>query len=319
MPAITNTLTTFSTVGMREDLSDLIANVDPTECPFTANAGKGKAPNQTFYEWELDSYATPDTTNARNEGNDHTSFTAASQPVRVGNYCQISDKDIIVSDTQRQVNLAGRKSDLALVTMKRGIELKRDIEATMLQRNTGALNTDPRRTSTLLSYIRSNTVKGVGGADPAAPTTFYGGNRTDGTAVAFTEAMLKTGLATAYTNGVKVAGSVLMVDPVQKQTVSGFSGIATRFREVPKGQASIVGAADLYVSDFGEFTIVPNRFQRHRDAWFLDFSLIRFRDLRPYQVVPLAKTGDATKQMMVREWSVQVDNEKGLALFADLT
>jgi hypothetical protein len=319
MAAITNTITTYVTKGIRESLADTITNIDPTEVPFTSNAGKRPNPENTFFEWQLDNLAAVDTTNARPEGNDHTTFTAYTATQRVGNYMQISDKDLIVAGTQDAVKKAGRKSDLAYNIVKRGVELKRDIEATVLQRNTGAVNTDPRQTATLLSYVRTNTDKGATGADPAAPAPTYAGNRTDGTQRAFTETILKNVIQKAYTAGMKIGGSVLMVGPAQKQVVSSFSGIATRFKSVGGGQAAIVGAADIYVSDFGEISVVPNRFQRNRDAWLLDFSLIGFRDLRPYQVISLAKTGDAEKRLMLREWSLQVDQEAGLGLAADLS
>jgi len=318
--AITNTLVTGNMVGIREDLSNLISDISPTEVPFQASASKGSKPDNRFYEWQLDALQAVDTSNARNEGNDHTAFNATPQPTRVGNYCQISDKDGIFSGTSQAVKVAGRKSDKARAIIRRGLELRRDVEATVLQRNTGAASTDPRRTATMLSYVRTNVGNVVaGGANPAAPNPTYAGNRTDGTTpVAFTETMLKTTLATAFGNGMKIDGAVIMVDGPQKQSMSAFTGIATRYREVPKGQAAIVGAVDLYVSDFGELSIVANRFQRHRDAWILDFDLIRFRDLRPLFQKPLAPTGDADKFLLIREWSLQVDNEAGQALVADL-
>lgn len=320
MAAIANTLTTYATVGIREDLSDVISNIDPIETPFVSNSGKRAKPENTFYEWQLDSLTAVNLSNAKAEGDDHTAFTAGEPTVRVGNYCQISDKDIIVSGTQEVVKKAGRKSDLARFTAKRGVELRRDIEAICLQRNTGASNTDPRRTAVLLSYVRSNVSFGATGVNPAAPAPTYAGNRTDGTQRANSEALFKALLATMYSAGAKISGATVMVGPIQKQFISAnYTGIATKFKDVPKGMATVVGAVDIYVSDFGELSIVPNRFQRERDEWVLDFSLIGFRDLRPYHVEELAKTGDATKKVMRREWSLQVDNEKGLGLLADLS
>jgi hypothetical protein len=318
MAAIANTFTTFSTVGIREDLSDIISNISPTDTPFTAGVGSRPRAKQTFYEWQMDALAAVDTTNARNEGNDHTAFAAVVPTSRVGNYVQISDKDLILSDTQEVVDKAGRKSELAYQISKRGKELKRDIEATCLQRNTGASNVDPRRTAVMLSYVRTNVDIGATGANPAAPAPTWAGSRTDGTQRAFTETILKNIVQLGYTSGMKIDGSVLMVGPVQKGVVSGFAGIATHFQDVNGKSAIVVGAVDVYVSDFGRISITPNRFQRNRDAWLLDFDLIGFKDLRPYKVVDLAKTGDATKKLLLREWSLQVDNEAGLALAADL-
>lgn len=329
MAAIANTFQTYQTKGIREDLSDVISNISPTETPTQSNAGMGKAPNQTFYEWQLDSLVAADNTNARIEGDDKTAFDAVVPTVRVGNYTQISDKTLILSGTNMRITKkAGRKSDKAMQIAKKGKELKRDVEKIACGTNQGAAagaTATARNTATLLSYIRTNTVKQTGGtpsgADPAAPSPAYSGTRTDNSATAaFTETMLKTAISAGYTSGMQIDGASLMVDPVQKGTVSAFSGIATKtFQQTQAKTSVIVGAADVYVSDFGVITVIPNRFQRHRDAFLLDWELIKFRDLRPYEVQPLAKTGDADKSLLLREWSLYVENEAGLAGIFDLT
>jgi hypothetical protein len=318
MAAITNTYTTSATKGIREDLSNIISNISPTETPFTSNAGTRARAKQTFYEWQLDSLAAADNANAQVEGDDITAFPVIAATTRVGNYQQISRKLLILSDTDEVVDKAGRNSELAYQISKRGKELKIDKESICLSRNTGALNTDPRRTATMLSYVRTNVDLGATGVNPAAPAPSYAGNRTDGTQRAFTEVILKNIIALGYTSGMKIDGSVLLLGPAQKGVFSTFAGIATKFKDVKSGQATIIGASDVYVSDFGEISVAPDRFQRNRDAWLVDFDLVGFKELRPYKVVDLAKTGDATKKMLLNEWSLQVDNEAGLALAADL-
>jgi hypothetical protein len=84
-------------------------------------------------------------------------------------------------------------------------------------------------------------------------------------------------------------------------------------------QASIIGAADVYVSDFGEVTVIPNRFQRARDGWVLDFDYVSVDYLRPFATVPLAKTGDAEKRMLIVEYGLRVKHETALGLMADLS
>lgn len=111
---------------------------------------------------------------------------------------------------------------------------------------------------------------------------------------------------------------MVMVGSFNKQALSAFSGIAAQRYMAPDGPTQIVGAADLYISDFGTLSIVPNRFQRARDGWVLDPDLTRIRQLRPYQAQEMARTGDAIKMLFLREWGVQVDNEAGLGLAADL-
>lgn len=318
MAVFTGTYTTYTTVGTREDLSDMISNISPTETPFTTNAGKRPKATSTFVEWQLDSLAAADTANAQPEGDDITSATVPAATTRVGNYMQISRKVVVVDDTNDATTKAGRKSELGYQTAKKAKELKLDIEAICLSRNTGASGADPRRTATLLSYVRTNVDVGATGANPAAPAPTYAGNRTDGTARAFTTTLLNNVIQLGFTNGMKIGGATLMLGPAQKAVFSTFTNKATPQIQINSDQTAILGAADVYISDFGNISVVPNRFQRNRDAWLLDFDLIGFKDLRPYKIVDLAKTGDATKKMLIREWSLQVDNEKGLGLVADL-
>jgi hypothetical protein len=84
-------------------------------------------------------------------------------------------------------------------------------------------------------------------------------------------------------------------------------------------QATIIGAADVYVSDFGSVNVVPNRFQRERDAFVLDPEYAAVSFLRPFSTVELAKTGDAEKRMLVVEWGLKVNTEAAHGLAADLT
>ena len=113
---------------------------------------------------------------------------------------------------------------------------------------------------------------------------------------------------------------MLMVGAFNKQAASAFNGIATRYRDVPAGQqAQIIGAADVYVGDFGQITIVPNRFQRARDAFVVDPEYASLAILRPIQQTELAKTGDAEKRLMLVEYGLKVSNQAAHGIVADLT
>src|SRR5262249_52157800 len=101
---------------------------------------------------------------------------------------------------------------------------------------------------------------------------------------------------------------------------SGFSGVATKtFYQSAVEETAIIGAADVYVSDFGTLAIVPNRFQRSRDAWLIDPEYASIAYLRPFMTEALAKTGDAEKRMLLVEWGLKVHNEAAHAGIFDLT
>ena len=109
-----------------------------------------------------------------------------------------------------------------------------------------------------------------------------------------------------------------MCGPFNKGVISAFAGIATRYRDVPPGkQAQIIGAADVYVSDFGTVTIVPNRFQPETSIYLVDKSMAAVSYLRPFMSIPMAKTGDAEKSLLLVEYTLKVRNERAFAHIAD--
>ena len=318
MAIVTNTFTRYSAVGIREDLSNVIYNISPEETPFISNISRENVKN-TYFEWQTDALAAASASNAALEGDDVSSFQAVTPTARVGNYTQISTKNVIISGTLEAVDKAGRRSELTYQLAKMGSELKRDMESALLanQAAVAGNTTTARRTAGLPAWLTSNTDFGVGGADPTVGSTPTAA-RTDGTQRAFTEDMLKTVVAEVWNSG--GTPKMLMVGSFNKQKVSGFTGIATRYRDVPAGQqAQIVGAADVYVSDFGTINIVPNRFMRARDALIVDPEYASLAILRPIQQTELAKTGDAEKRLMLVEYGLKVSNQAAHGIVADLT
>jgi hypothetical protein len=171
-----------------------------------------------------------------------------------------------------------------------------------------------RETAGLGAWIATNDNFGSGGASPTGDGSDA---RTDGTQAAFTEAKLKTAMQAAFTAGGQP--SILMVGPHNKTVVSGFAGIAAQRYQAPSDSpTTIVGTADVYMSDFGTLNVVCNRFQRDRDAFMLDPEYASVCYLRPIQQVELAKTGDAEKRMILCEFGLKVLNEAAHAGSFDL-
>jgi len=317
MTIVTNTFTTYSAKGIREDLSNIITNIAPEETPFQSNIGKESVTN-TLYEWQTDTLQAA-ATNAQLEGDDVGTYDPVTATVRMQNYCQISRKTVVLSATEEIVNKAGRKSELAYQLAKKGSELKRDMELIMTNSQVASAgSTSAARTSgSILAFIKTNTDAQTNGVEPSY-TTLPNSLRTDGNVRTFTETILKNVIQKVWTSG--GTPKMLMTGPVNKQRVSGFSGIAaTRFNiEGGARPATIVGAADVYVSDFGNVSVVANRFQRERDGLVLDPEYASVAYLRPFQQIELAKTGDAEKRMLVVEYGLKVLAENAHGLAADL-
>ncbi len=303
----TNTFATYAAIGNREDLSDVIYRIDPSDTPFMSAVEREQA-TAVNHEWQTQALASVDTTNAVLEGDDATT-DAATATVRLGNICQISDKVARVTGTQRAVDHAGRDDELEYQEMLKGLELKRDMESilcgTNQAKNAGAAVT-ARVTASALSWIKTNTSKGSGGSDPSAADGT--GTRTDGTQRAFTEANLKTVLQAIWNAGGKP--DVIMTGGFNKQVFSTFTGRATPTEDTKAKK--IVASVDYYESDFGKLSVTPNRFQRSRDVLVLqtDMWALAYLKGRKMVSIPLAKTGDSDRRQMLSEYALVARNEK---------
>lgn len=293
MAAPSGTYLTTSTIGIREDLADVIYRISPTQTPTLSSASKAKA-TQTLHEWQTQDLAAASASNEQLEGDDATNKTV-TPTVRLSNRTQISTKTVQVAGTNQSVIAAGRKGELGYQVSMAMLELKRDMESSLTQNSVTA--TSPRRSRGLRGWIADNVNhNGSTLADYVANTGY-----TNGTQRAFTEAQLKDVLQKQYTAGGEP--DMLMMGAAQKQTFSGFTGNSTRF---DKGEDKTVTASvDVYVSDFGELKAVPNRFQLARDVFSLQTDKLAVAYLRPFSVEQLAKTGDSERRMIVVEYTLE--------------
>jgi hypothetical protein len=303
------TLATYEAIGNREDLSNMIYRISPTDTPFLSSLDKEKATGIN-HEWQTQALAAPSTSNAQLEGDDATTKTATPR-VRLGNICQISTKTVRVTGSQQAVTTAGVPNELANQAMLAGLELKTDVESQMVgsnqAKNAGA-DATPRVSASILSWIVTNTNKGTAGgaADPAAAT---GANiRTDGTQIAFTEARLKDVLSKCWAQGGKP--DTIMLGGFNKQAFSTFTGRASPIEETKSKK--ITASVTVYDGDFGVQNIVPNRFVRARDVLVLEMEKWAVAHLNGRSMVqlPLAKTGDSDRRMMLTEYALVARNEK---------
>ena len=332
MAILSNTVQTFQMVGIREDLSDVITNIAPTETPFYSMCRKGKAKNRTP-EWQRDTLRNPNPANAVVEGNDSPSAISAVQPDRLKNVVQLFDETVIVSDTAQVVDAAGRSNELKYQVAKSGKALKRDIE----MRIAGNYASVVGNTSTAgqcagaEAWLTTNVSRGATGANGGYNSgTGLVAAATDGTARSFTETLLKGQIKAAWDAGGEP--DTIMVSGSKKQTFSTFTGIATQFNQVnDSNKVMIYGAADIYKSDFGQHKVVPNRFlgaatartptnglYPGQTALILTPSTWELKFLQPFQTLPLARTGHAEKRLLKAELTLACKEERANAAVADL-
>jgi hypothetical protein len=311
-----SSVSTYVGIGNREDLSDVIYRIDPTETPFTSGIERAKA-SAVKHEWQTQALAAATATNIQLEGDDATA-DAFTPTVRLNNYCMISRKVPYVTGTQEAVEHAGRGSEMAMQETLKGLELKRDVETYLLSNNATSTGTSTvgRQAATVLSWLKTNTSKNSATGDPsAADGTSL---RTDAaTTRAFTESQLKTVLQSIWTNGGKP--DIVMANGFNKQQFSTFTGRASPTEDTRAKK--ITASVDAYQSDFGDLKVVANRFQRARDVLVLQTDLWAIAHLNGRKMVSfdLAKTGDTIKKQILTEYTLEARNEKGSGIIADLT
>jgi hypothetical protein len=259
--------------GMREDLSDIIYNISPEETPFMSAIGKSSCDN-TYFEWQVDELAEP-VDNRFHEGHDEWDADAHGEPRRIGNYTQISGKSIRTSGTVEAVNFAGRKSSMAYQMAKKAKELKIDMETMLLSADgmdpgSGPGGT-PRATGGVGAWIQTNLINATA-----------------------------TASAWDYGKTPPTAGALKAVEEQDLRDCMAANN---------KSPAYVVAAVDIYVSDFGNLQIVPNRWMPEDTAYLLDYDFWDIAYLRPFQTVDLAKTGDSQQKMMLVEYGLRSKNE----------
>lgn len=335
--------------NVREDLSDVIYNISPTEVPAQSNFGRGTA-EQTFKEWQIDELRAA----ANNAAIDGDEF--AGDPLndadRIGNYLQISREDIVVSRRANIVNKAGRKSEVAYQIAKAGKALRRDVEFAICARKIAVAgnSTTASESAGIPAWIRTNLVRPTGGTAPTLSGTTEGFPNGIGTDPgdtnkdrALDESEILQVIRECYDEGGNP--NVIMLNTRSKQGLSNFlfsstsTRIATQYQDQganPRSGISVVGAVDVYVTDFGVLDIVPNRFMPQysvtapgtdagqgdgvdigAECFILDTEYWEVAYLDGYKVETIAKIGDHERRMLLVDWTLCSLNQAASGLVAD--
>ena len=293
------TFLSTAAIGNREDLTDIIYRISPTQTPVLNLASKTKA-TATTHEWQTQDLAAASGSNEAAEGADASDKTV-TPTVRLTNRTQISTKAVYVSGTQMSgVNPAGRKDELGYQVSLASLELKRDMETALCQ-NDLSVGGATRRSRGLRGWVVDNVNRNGGTLASYTASGGLGSAYTPGTQRAFVESQVKDVLQQIFTAG--GMPDTIMLPPAAKQTFSGFTGNATRMDK--SEDSKLYAAVDFYVSDFGTIEAVPNRFMASRDVFILQSDKLAVAYMRPFQTKELAATGDAEKRELIVEWTLE--------------
>jgi hypothetical protein len=314
------TFDTYDAKGLREDLSNVIYTLSPDETPFISNIGRVKV-SATKHEWQVDAIGNASTANAQVQG-DEFSYSDPTATTRVGNFTQISTRTAQVSNTLEAVQKAGRDKEMAYQMALQTRRLKIDMEAILLsnQASVAGTNAVAPKLGGLPSWLTTNVSRGATGSSGGYNTgTGLTVAATPGTQRALSEDQVKDVMQAAWNAG--GSPSILMLGAFNKRKAStALTGIADIRKDAPGSKAAtVIGSVETYVSDFGNISIVPNRYIAARDAFLLDPEFAALGQLRAPKVMDPAVTGDYQRKVILAEYTLIVKNEAAHGHIADLT
>lgn len=306
-------MNSYQIATAREDLSDVVSNISPTDYPVLSAIGTKKATGK-YHEWSKDELAPVQTNAAQIEG---AAAPAASQtaPERLGNYTETRIKTAEVSGTAQAIDIAGISNMMAYQVAKKLKEMKRDKEATILSANPSSAGSAgaARSIAGMQSWLSTNADHGAGGSTPG-----FSGNTTGavvaGTLRNLTEEMYNANIQKIWKAGGDVT-KTFAAGPL-KEKIAAFSGNATRQQDAES--KTITGAVDYYVGNFGKQAIIPHRFLSESVVLTIDPSLWNIAVLRAIKAEDLAKDGDRVKKQIVEEYTLECLNEEGNGKIADV-
>ena len=286
---------TTTAIGQREDLTDFIVNITPTETPIFSAARKVKATGRR-HDWQTDSLAAA-ASNVQTEGDDTTTFDTLAVTTLVSAYTQIMNKNFWVSHTLEAVSKAGRDSEYAYQAEKKMKELALDTEFNII-----------RQTSA------SGSARQLTGVDAAITTN----TSTAGSARDLLQDLLESIMLTIYNSG--GAPNVLFCAGFQKRQISeGFTGPNNTQRVIALADKTLVNAVDYYKSSFGDLSVILDRHVPTDEVYLLEMAMWRIATLRPTKHYPLPDDGGGPRGKIEHELCVEYGNEASSGKIEDLT
>ncbi len=330
-------LTEPNQIGKREDLADLYSIVDMKSCPFLTRVNKSKKPTNSKFEWLVDAYATPKVAGTI-DGADVTDYeNHATNRARLANYVQVFRRTKKVSRLSENLSdVAGVPSEIGLASAKGLVELKRDMETTLLQNGVdGQLDTGA------VPYLTVSLGKWIDTTGPTVPTSVPAAFRPASAQIVTTatasvdetshvQLLLKTiydatGMTGDYT---LFCGSTLRRQITDMTRVLAGQSVAAKPRtfEVDMGSGTITSSTTIYQGDYGTFTVESSNFigndyttagnTGRNVGYLLDMDKISLRQLKSAGRESFDDMGGGPRILLEAVAGLQVDNPIGLGKFA---
>lgn len=282
-------------VDQKEDVLDLIQQIDPVNNFFISNLGSTEA-TATRHEWLEDNLPAGNTITARAE-NFTPSWGNLPGVLRKANILQIISSEFKVSKTQQLIE-------------KHGIKDRMAYEQDRAMKHWANLAEYSVMHATLVSGTASGATRTMQGIKWYASLT----SRVSG--VSLSETMFNDFLQDAYARG--VIWDTVVVPASLKRRISGFTAGTTKFTDA--FEKKLVNVVSVYEGDFGGMIkIIPHRWAiGGADASELifvksDSNYISYLD-RPH-FEDYAKTTDGINGLIRGELTVEVRNGYGVGYY----
>ena len=288
---------TYVAVGNKEDMTDLVLNISPSDTPVTSAIGKGKPSTGRVHSWLEDSLPNPQD-NAAVEGAEFT-VDDPDPRVELSNYTQIFTRGYKVTGSQEATAKYGVKSEIAYQMAKAMKALALDIEKAVLE-NASAVQGDA-----------TSTPRKMGGIPYFVTTNLLDNS---GTPRDITEDLLNDAIEAAWNVGGNPG--LVVVSGALKRKISNWTTNVDR--TFPVNSTKLTRKIDVYESDFGLVKIVADRWMPAGKAYVLDTQYWGISTFRAVKKHVLPKTGDSEKQVLLGELTLEGKAEKASAILADL-
>ena len=274
------------------DLTEEIKLVSPTDTPLTTMLmarGQVERANDITVTWrerELNS----NRGTLKLEGADASAVITSTRG-SLDNVCQIIEKVTQVSGTARALNPKGVGDVFEAEVQDRLIETKRDLEWYFLN-GTKTLESDntPRQMAGLINLVNSKNVITTGGA--------------------LTEAHFLDALQKMWDKGAQ-GEYFAFVNATQKRAINELAKAGNNVRWVVDNGSMAntfgIGVSKI-VTDFGEISLVLDRYMDANNILVVDLDEVRIAELRPTFYEDLPKAGDYHKGHIINESTIKLLN-----------
>ena len=281
-------------IGIREELSDLIANVDAKDTPITSMAKRGSKPGNTTFRWQVDRNPDPSIELGVLDGADVDPTSPATNPAfkqytlgyreEVENNIHMFRRAVHVSNlTQDLLNIAGVKDELSRQLAKATIDMKRSMELTFTSDVLPALDdgATPYRTRCLTAWIKNDllgastntqqkygsqaqSIRPVGENFRTPTTSILGTGQTvdqlgeNDVQDVMTSVYEQTG---QFKNHEAVVGTALKRQFTNLVYTKTEPALTSRIQNNRDANSDVIKASvDYFEGDFGKLALVPSQF-----------------------------------------------------------